>query len=775
MFGRIVALAIVATLCRPSAGAQKRTDLGELPQCSASQDNDWATLNTELKAVEVVDPRTANVNQYSAGRFGFAGLYLFPYNWLPMSATKQTMCGRLQRFDWNPLLKEQDWNLRIIPSGIFEGVFSDAKQFVLDKDKNQVWSCDPKSEDDIERHQCGDRSGHAFNSELYNCFEAELTPRKDMFDNRWFSHSGVPTGSGACSAIVDYDLCVYGPFVTESVHGNRPEIHPLEAMWWRNAQKAAPGSKEEQDWTLFHGQDASDRYKDKSAFAPEPSDQDLDWAPWAESPRVADFRIAIEVPAKPDAPVQFNSDEYYSSGVVQNEPGQGERTYIAAYHGTDILQVNEKQEKTNHYQVRLAGMCITPQPNVQRPQQDVLDTQDPHPTAVRMFVIVRSTVGPPKQPGSSAEVGFHALHVYNAALNVTTAPSLAEPLIASSATLSQRGRDQIFPDSVHAVKKDGRLQLFEVLQRNKKNLIEEDLTSTTQEVALESLLPQEARVAMFSRVLSVRHTLRSATQGTDVLTDKASKLLAGYLGVKQPPSALAKPVAHTIFAAAPQFALLRNGTPAWEDGSEFLSDFNAKIARSGQKGILALLDNTNPQASWSFQGFTCGKQPEKGCNKRTKVKVFPSRPPSVNPGNFIYVDQDIEGDVPRFHVYFPNWGFYRDSLLLLVATGSMKDPTTGELRQTTLEFYNIAVPVKDSSDAEAERVVADLAGLLNIAPEKLAGGPIPNVVAPFAQNARYRQAEMLRLNIKHAAQGEVIEPATMAVFLEAARNLARQP
>ena len=62
------------------------------------------------------------------------------------------MCGRLERFDWNPLGKEQDWNLRIIPSQLFVNMFEDAKQYASDLD--DVWTCDPKPQADNERHLC---------------------------------------------------------------------------------------------------------------------------------------------------------------------------------------------------------------------------------------------------------------------------------------------------------------------------------------------------------------------------------------------------------------------------------------------------------------------------------------------------------------------------------------------------------------------------------------------------------------------------------------------
>src|SRR5206468_8330543 len=187
-----------------------------------------------------------------------------------------------------------------------------------------------------------------------------------------------------------------------------------------------------------------------------------------------------------------------------------------------------------------------------------------------------------------------------------------------------------------------------------------------------------------------------------------------------------------------------------------------------------LLDNIDPHSAWTFEGWTCGEHPEKGCIKRTKLNVVTGRPPSPQPDFTIYVDSDTEGDVPRFHIYFPN-GVLRDTLLILVATGTVKDPDTGENRATTLTFFNVAIPVENDSDSEAERIVQNLANLINVPADKLSGGSLPDRVAAYAQAPRYREAEMLRLNIKHAAEGGIIEPDTMNVFVQAAKQLSNQP
>jgi hypothetical protein len=749
---RVVIATVIATIFALPSAAQKRIDLGNLTSCDASQNQRWQTLQTELSGVETRDPYTPGVGWYSAGRFGFAGLYLFPYNWLPMSATKQTMCGRFERFDWNPLGKEQDWNLRIIPSVLFDPMFVDAKQYA--SNQSDVWTCDPTPHEDRDRHQCGVNTGTQYGGELHNCFEAEVTPREDRFDNSWFSRDGVAPDNKSCSTIVDDNLCVYGPYITEAVHGNRPEIHPLEAIWWRNRQGANLESSAGQDWTLLHVQDASGRYNTRSNFSPRPGDDELDWAPWAESPRVVDFRIGVEVASQPVTPLRFSSDEEYADGVVLNEPGKAERAYIASYRGRDIFELTEKQSAVDHYQVGFEGLCIT---------QDA---------RVRMFLSIRSTVGIHKRAGHQAEVGFHGLHVWNNDAANVMATAGSAPLSAvqgaapggSSPTLNR-----IVPSSIRAVRSGGRLQLvgrLETLQKQPGGEFSIQQFSESVPVDSQSLVAVGEQIGLFQRVLSVHESPKPDLN--------AGRLLGRFLGVTPVPQALVQRVSDTVFTAAPQFALIREGAPAWEDSEELLGDFNARLAAVGRDGQVALLANTNPQSNWTFEGWTCGEQPDQGCTKRSKVGVVAGKPPSPQP-DFIYVDSDVEGDTPRFHVYFPSEGTFRDTLLLLIATGAVTDPDTGQTRTVKLQFYNIAIPVKGDSDAEAERIVTALANLLQVPVAKLSVGEIPNILVPFAQVARYRQAEMLRLNIKHAAEGEVIEPETMSVFLRAAQRLSALP
>jgi hypothetical protein len=449
------------------------------------------------------------------------------------------------------------------------------------------------------------------------------------------------------------------------------------------------------------------------------------------------------VPSKPAAPLLFNAHEFYADKVPDIDPGSSEQTYIASYEGRDIIQFAEEPPSKSHYQVGFEGQCTTPDANV------------------RIFLLLKSTIGVQKE-GDQVEAGFHAIRVWNdLAKN-----SVPLALTASKSDVAPLG---MVPSSIHAVSVEGRVKLFGQMasaQKESGSMLLQQQPSQSKPISVESLLPSGEKIVLLQRVLTASQTSEPSLS--------AGKLLASYLGISSVPETLVEQVSDTEFTAAPQYAVTREGKPAWEDSEALVGDINKKLEKVGRAGQMELLSNTNPHSDWTFKGWACGGKPDMGCKNRAVVSVVKGRPTDMSQRNSICVDEDQEGHVPRFHVYFPK-GVYKDTLLLLVATGSITDPDSGLVRTTTIQFTNIAIPVKDDSEAEAERIVASIATMIHVPPEKLSGGLMSDLVAPFAQSARYRQAEMLRLNIKHAAEGKVIQPETMNVFMRAAQRLAELP
>jgi hypothetical protein len=722
---------------------QSKFEIGPLQSCTAADNARWNLLETEFNAVQAQDPDTPTVAQYSVGRFGYYGIYLFPYNWLPLSDTKQTMCGRFARFDWNQVFtNENDWNIRLIPSKYFYNAFDDAVPYA--SDPSQVWSCDPVPNEDPARHSCGVSAGPEYGQIKHNCFEAEATPRNDRFQTPWFKKNDL---NNACSNIVDYSLCVYGPYVTESVHGNRPEIHPTQALWWRNKQGLDWESTEAQSWTLLHVQDASERFQEVSDFAPRPSDDLVDWAPWAAPKQPVLFDISLETDATPSTPVTFKVNEFIGDGIVPIEAGNAPRQVLVTFQGKPLYTISQIQNDTNRYEInRVSGVCTTSN------------------GGVRSTVRIRSTIGSTIRGGKGVDLGFQAIQFWNGNAADPTPSSGEHGLFAF--TPGGPGPSQIDPNTVNARFEDGKLRVTARVAPSRTRFFQQEMReSEEQQVDIQSLLGPDTKVALRTKILQI-HTSRATSSS-------ATALLAGFLGVNSNTPSFAERVSDLVFAAAPQLTIVRSGIPAWEDSEELFSAFNQRLASAGRNRLKQLLNSSADMTNWSLKAWQCGEHPDKGCaTKGPEVKIVYVKPPPGAP--LVYVQADFDGDIPRFHVEFPTTGTLVDTLIWLRATGPT--PSDGSAPQI-LDFFNVTVPVSGDSDSDTERIVNALATFVGVPPSKLAGGPVGSSPDPFIDSQRFRIAQMLRMQIKHAADGfdQEIEPQAMALFLNQARRLAALP
>jgi hypothetical protein len=749
---------LTTALLTVGALAQSKFEINSLQPCTEQQNDKWKQLQTEFNGVLAKNPDTSVTAQYSAGRFGYFGVYLFPSNWMPLSDSKHTMCGRFARFDWNviPVINdiglsdENDWNIRIIPSDLFRDTFNDALPYSTKP--TEVWSCDPMPKDDRDRHQCGETGGVEYKctdspanatpgalpgGNCHNCFEAELTPRTNRFQTPWFKKNQP---SGACSTLVDQSICVYGPYVTESVHGNRPEIHPIEALWWRNNQHASPDSPDEQSWTLLHVQDASHRFDDRSDFSPLPRDDSADWAPWAAPNQSAQFDLFFETPTSPQQPVEFQMNELMADGIVPL--GTTPRQIFVFYSGQQIFTMSQVQPDTNHFAVtQVSGVCATPGNNI------------------RVQVRIQSTVGTVAHGGRTAEFGFQALQIWNAKSPNPT-PAQAQANFLELAPAAAR-RLRINPKTITANIVNGKLRVTARAERPQTFALHpQKAPSEQREVDIQSLLSPGNSVVLATKVLSIN------TNPTK--SPSASRLLSGFLGRDATVENLAGHVSDVVVTAAPQLVILRDGRPAWEDSDELFSDFNAKLARAGRSGQRSMLNWRDVPSDWTYIAWNCGEHPDKGCATKTKLDVIKVRSRETRA---VYVSEDFDGAVPRFHVEFPG-GPLAETLIWLQATGpKLLDGSSPEV----LNFFNIGIPVTDDSDEETERMVASLATFLNVPGVKLGAGPAGDSSDPFLDNPRFRLADMLRMQIKHAAEGNVIEPQVWSLFLTQAERLASLP
>ncbi len=142
--------------------------------------------------------------------------------------------------------------------------------------------------------------------------QAEVTPDERFYQNSWFALNDPDDPPNAVydseadgkSPLVGKNLCTYGPWVRDHGHGKRPEIHPAELLWWREGDSR---------YLLMQVQDDSNRFDVPLQFEGAGKCRTWDsinsvcdesvvldeyqawFRPWAEPPRVSQFRIAFEV------------------------------------------------------------------------------------------------------------------------------------------------------------------------------------------------------------------------------------------------------------------------------------------------------------------------------------------------------------------------------------------------------------------------------------------------------------------------------------------------
>jgi hypothetical protein len=110
-------------------------------------------------------------------------------------------------------------------------------------------------------------------------------------------------------------FCVRGPFVGDTGHAVKAEIHPAQVLWWNEADSPKPRGEFSPDgpFALFVVQDASARFTKKHHFvlskAPPPGSE---WVPWAAAPIDTVFKIGFW--AKVNAPSPTFTVAPYSHG-----------------------------------------------------------------------------------------------------------------------------------------------------------------------------------------------------------------------------------------------------------------------------------------------------------------------------------------------------------------------------------------------------------------------------------------------------------------------------
>jgi hypothetical protein len=308
------------------------------PPSSTQEDIDnWKRIVTKMQGIEGFDP-VGNIINYPPAEKSFWDTNSNLNNWYPLDYKKHACCGKLTGFQtYDGGGDEMDWNIFIDPNDEFKFLITDA---IKHRDSDDQWHKNKVNGDYL--------------------LEGEITPDESLYDNVFFPKRGTQKESfyGDITTtpdlgIIGKEICIYGPWVRERVHNNRPEIHPSEMIWWR----------ENKGYYIMFIQDDSNRFDDNDDFDLDGGLLPNSWKPWAEPPLTAHFKIAFEVnPSISEIPLKMDIREVYNRFVVTKDDASASAdsdngtSHTLVVNNKILLVVNEQQENDNDLGVKFVDI-----------------------------------------------------------------------------------------------------------------------------------------------------------------------------------------------------------------------------------------------------------------------------------------------------------------------------------------------------------------------------------------------------------------------------------
>lgn len=244
--------------------------------------DDQAIVESVLDQVEAwtVDSIITVNRQHLSGIYGVIGRMMARY-WQKLDSTKRKYIGSSSRSFkvYEGFAKEVDMNIFLMPHldqyvdmalGGFETAFEKGR-------KETPYRYDNPSYPSPEKLKFKDLG--------YLTVECELTPARDYHEA--LAEEFIPTVKGKHDLNEQGNFGVkypsfglYGPWVMDCNHNCRPEIHPIEWMWWLDMSEDRPGGENAKSWMIGLLSDDSKRFKD-----------------WAPTPITGQISIPIAFPS----------------------------------------------------------------------------------------------------------------------------------------------------------------------------------------------------------------------------------------------------------------------------------------------------------------------------------------------------------------------------------------------------------------------------------------------------------------------------------------------
>lgn len=275
----IIFLLLIANISAQIFG-QSKFDCTNIASTDDEFLKNWKFIREELLCVKGSNIKNHKVGRAPAQKFNdviafFAGS---EKNWFRKFDSKQIISGEIDSlylFDTEEKLHrhvlesdheiESDWNFLITPREKFKYLLATSK-----KDLDE-WHKNKKDNFQIECEITPSESIILFNP-FFSFTLSESKPEANIYTGNVFK------------PIKDNRICLYGPCVMEEVHEFRPEIHPVELVWFQN-------NVDNDKISMLAVQDRSNRFYDNDDFY----EPEANFVPWSKPPIYAEFRYAFEI------------------------------------------------------------------------------------------------------------------------------------------------------------------------------------------------------------------------------------------------------------------------------------------------------------------------------------------------------------------------------------------------------------------------------------------------------------------------------------------------
>jgi hypothetical protein len=391
-------IATILLLIISSNGKSQSYNATKCPTCNTSDIAVFNEINTKYLGVKGSNPsRPSTYNLIGSNKAagvssddswdGLLGLIdgLWGNNWYPIREEKQILVGVLKRFGVHAAADENDWNIIILPDNSFKPFISEA---IVNQSFDLIQSY-PFSDD------------WYTTSDGIFMIEAEITPRKDEFNNKWFNNvdkTALP---------LNKHIGVYGPFVSEEAHGNRPEIHPSEQIWWKENDSTT---------MVLLVADASNRFDEKSDYDfnyAKPNAETWTLDKGQESELLIPFEIEIGKGALYYNIQALDSPNFYEGANYPDVSSSTTETkHTITYKEQPVLTIQESVNFDKYIGITIKDVCFNDQ------------TQKLHG-----LIVIKTAIG----NGGAGKEGFVALQIGKRNLGLTDKQGLITGKIIGTA------------------------------------------------------------------------------------------------------------------------------------------------------------------------------------------------------------------------------------------------------------------------------------------------------------------------------------------------------